>query len=179
MLRYIKEMIPGMQRVGTLYATSELNATFYFGQLLTAGAKAGLEVKTVGLISKTSVPQATQELCDMDVDAIVQLEDNLTSATFPTIIKVANENKIPVFSFVNEQARQGSVMVLSPDYLRGARSAAAVAARIMKGEKPINIPFGRISKFDLIINRDAARAAGITIPEYLFARADEVLQAGE
>ncbi|MFA6233931.1 MAG: ABC transporter substrate-binding protein [Bacteroidota bacterium] len=179
MLRYIKVLIPGARSIGTLYATSELNATFYKNQILTAGAQAGLEVKTAGLISKTSVPQATQELCDMKVDAIVQIEDNLTSATFPTIIKVARENKVPVFSFVNEQAKQGSVMVYAPDYLRGARTAAMYAARIMKGEKPLDIPFGRINKFDLIINASAAKAAGIAIPADLLARANEVLQAGD
>lgn len=179
MLEHIKEAMPGIVRIGTLYATSELNATFYKNQLLTAGAKAGLEVKTVGLISKTSVPQATQELCDMDVDAIVQIEDNLTSATFPTIIKVARENKVPVFSFVNEQAAQGSVMVLSPDYLRGARTAALSAARIMKGEEAIDIPFGRIDKFDLIINVDAAKTAGLSLPAALIAKANEVVQTGK
>ena len=115
----------------------------------------------------------------MKVDAIVQIEDNLTSATFPTIIKVARENKVPVFSFVNEQAKQGSVMVYAPDYLRGARTAAMYAARIMKGEKPLDIPFGRINKFDLIINASAAKAAGIAIPADLLARANEVLQAGD
>lgn len=115
----------------------------------------------------------------MDVDAIVQIEDNLTSATFPTIIKVARENKIPVFSFVNEQAKQGSVMVLSPDYVRGAREAAASAAKIMKGEQPVDIPFGRIDKFDLIVNPEAAKAAGINIPADILSRADEVLQAGK
>jgi len=115
----------------------------------------------------------------MDVDAIVQIEDNLTSSTFATIVKVARDNKVPVFSFVNEQARQGAVMVLAPDYLRGARNAAAMAARIMKGDRPIDIPFGRIDKFDLIINLDAAKNAGITVPQHIVARAAAVLQAGD
>ncbi|MBE0643897.1 MAG: ABC transporter substrate-binding protein [Bacteroidetes bacterium] len=177
MLRYIKACIPNVHRIGTLHATAELNSTFYKNELLTAGQRAGLEVELVGVQSKASIKQATQELCDMGVDAIVQIEDNLTSATFPTIMKVANENKVPVFSFVNEQAKQGAVMVVAPDYIRGARTAASYAARIIKGQRPLDIPFGRIDKFDLIINMDAANKAGVPIPADIIDQADEVLRS--
>ncbi len=179
MLRYVKGCIPNVRRIGTMYANAELNATFYKNELMTAGTRAGIEVEMVGVQSKASVPQATQELCDMGVDAIVQIEDNLTSATFGTIIKVARENKKPVFSFVNDQAEKGAVMAVAPDYVRGARTAAGYAARIMKGERPLDIPFGRIDKFDFIINMDAAKKAGIVIPQSILDQADKIIPSEE
>jgi putative ABC transport system substrate-binding protein len=177
MFGYIRQCIPGLRSIGAMYANAELNATFYKNELLNAGQRAGIEVKVAGLQSKASVQQATQELCDMKVNAIVQIEDNLTSVMFPTITKVAGMNGVPVFSFVNQQARQGAVMVYAPDYIRGGRNAGAMAARIINGEKPLDIPFGRIDKFDLIINLDAAKKAKITIPQHILARADAVLPA--
>ncbi len=175
MLDYIKQVMPNVRRIGTLFAQSELNATFYKSQLIEAASAAGLQLETYGVSYKSSVPQATQSLIDLGIDAICQIEDNMTSATFPSIIKVANENKIPVFSFVDEQAHQGSVIVVAPDYIQGAMTAAGLAARIMRGESPADIPFAKIQKFNHIVNLRAAHEAGLNIPQSILDRADNVL----
>jgi putative ABC transport system substrate-binding protein len=176
MMQYIKACLPNAKTIGTLFAPPELNATFYKGQLLTAAANAGFKLETYGVSYKSSVPLATQSLIDRGIDAICQIEDNMTSATFASIIRVAQENNKPVFSFVNEQAEQGSVIVVAPDYVQGARTAANLVARIMRGEKPGEIPFARIEKFNHIVNLKAAREAGITIPQDILERADEVIE---
>lgn len=177
MLQYIKSCIPNAQKVGTLYSSSELNAVFYRSQLQNAAAAEGLKVESVGVVSKESVGAMTELLCSSGIDAICQIEDNLTSAAFPSLVKAAAAAKIPIFSFVNKQAEQGAVMVLAPDYTIGAKQAARQAAQIIKGKSPENIPFQRIAKFDLIVNKRAAQTAGINIPESISARADRVLDA--
>ncbi|MDT8322639.1 MAG: ABC transporter substrate-binding protein [Bacteroidota bacterium] len=175
MMDYIKQAMPNVRRIGTLFSQSELNATFYKGELIDAASQAGLQLETYGVSYKSSVPQATQSLIDLGIDAICQIEDNLTSATFPSIIKVARENNIPVFSFVDEQAHQGSVIVVAPDYIQGAMTAAELTVRIMRGESPGDIPFARIQKFNHIVNLKAARDAGLDIPQSVIDRADNVL----
>jgi putative ABC transport system substrate-binding protein len=124
---------------------------------------------------KSSVPLATQSLIDKGIDAIVQIEDNMTSAVFSSITEVARENGIPVFSFVNEQAKHGSVIVYAPDYVEGARRAGSFAARIMRGEEPVTIPLEQIERFSTIVNMRAAREAGLTIPQDIIDAADVVL----
>jgi ABC-type uncharacterized transport system substrate-binding protein len=176
MMEYIKATMPNVRRIGTLHSKSELNATFYKGELLTAAAEAGLQLETMGVDYKTSVPQATQSLINLGVDAICQIEDNMTSATFPSIVKVARENNVPIFSFVDEQAHQGACIVVAPDYIQGARKAAELVTRIMRGEKPGDIPFERIQKFNHIVNLKAAREAGLRIPQSIIDRADIVLK---
>jgi len=179
MLGYIKRVMPDAQTIGTLHASSELNATYYIQELSMAGARAGFKVVKEGVNYKSSVPLATQSLIDREIDAIVQIEDNMTSAVFSSIIQVARENDIPVFSFVNEQAELGSIIVYAPDYVQGAQKAADFAARIMRGENPEEIPLAQIQKFDHIVNLRAAREAGLTIPQDIIDAADIVLDDEE
>lgn len=175
MLRYIRQCRPSIRRIGTLVAKEELNAYFYRNQLLTAARKLEMEVEVVNVQFRTSVSLDAARLCESGIDAIVQIEDNLTSATFPSIARAAKEHGIPLFSFVNRQAEQGSIMVYAPDYIQAGRKTAVQAARIIRGENPEDIPFGRIDKFDFIINLDAAREAGFQIPPEVLAKADKVI----
>ena len=144
-------------------------------QLLTAARKLDMEVEVVNVQFRTSVSLDAARLCESGIDAIVQIEDNLTSATFPSIARAAKEHGIPLVSFVNRQAEQGSIMVYAPDYIQAGRKTAVQAARIIRGENPEDIPFGRIDRFDFIINLDAAREAGFPIPPEVLAKADKVI----
>lgn len=175
MMAYIKACLPHATSIGSLYALPELDGRFYRNQLNDAAAKVNLELKTLGVTYKSSVPGSTLDLIESGVDAICQIEDNLTSATFSSIVKVAQEHNVPVFSFVNEQAEMGSVIVVAPDYVNGARKAANMTARIIRGESPENIPFERIMKFDHIVNLEAAAKLGMTIPQHIIDRADIVI----
>jgi putative tryptophan/tyrosine transport system substrate-binding protein len=178
LLRYLKQCLPSLKRIGTLATNADLGATYYKNELMNACVRADLEVEVVGVQYKTSIPLDARKLCESGIDAIVQIEDALTSSTFPSISKIAREHGIPVFSFVNEQATQGSIMVYAPDYVQAGRSTAARAARVIRGESPEIIPFGRIEKFDFIINLDAARAAGFDIHPEVLAKADAVVENG-
>lgn len=179
MLRYILQCRPSVKRIGTLVAKEEMNAIFYRHQLMTAARDLDLEVEVVNVQFRTSVPLDAARLCESGIDAIVQIEDNLTSATFPSIVRAAKDYGIPLFSFVDRQADQGSIMVYAPDYRRAGRQTAVQAAHIIRGEKPEDMPFGRIDKFDFIINLDAAREAGFPIPPELVAKADKVIGKAE
>lgn len=176
MIDYLKECMPQVKRIGTLYSTGELNATYYKAQLIAAASKQGIQVETFGVSSRVDVSQSMQALCSKNLDAICQIEDNMTSTTFPTIVQVANQRNLPVFSFVNSQARAGSSVVLAPDYYEAARSAALMISQIMKGTSPEAIPFERVKKFHLIVNLKAAEERGLKIPESMISKADEVIQ---
>lgn len=176
MIEHIRTAMPKVKRLGTLFSTSELNSVYYKSQLHAACNKAGIELETFGVNARADVSQAVQALCTKNIDAICQIEDNLTSATFQTITQTATRHKLPVFSFENSQIRKGASIVYAPDYYESARSAAGMIARIMKGEKPEAIPFARISRFHLRINPAAAAQVGLMIPDKLREAADEVVE---
>ena len=84
--------------------------------------------------------------------------------------------RIPVFAFQKVQAAEGAALVLSRDYEDAGRAAGLMAARIIRGETPASMPFVPFDKNVLIINKGAARAAGLTLPPALLARAARVIE---
>ena len=179
LLDYILQCRPTIRRIGTLVAKEELNAYYYRHQLKTAALARNIEVEAVNVQFRSSVGLDADRLCTSGIDALVQIEDNLTSATFPSIARAAKRHGIPLFSFVDRQAEQGSIMVYAPDYRRAGRQTAAKAARVIRGENPEAIPFSRIDKFDFVINLEAAREAGFPIPDELVKKANRVIGKGE
>ena len=175
MLGYIKQCMPNAKRIGTLFSSLELNATYYKSQLIAAAHKYDITVEAMDVGSKGDVPAAMHALCTRKLDAVCQIEDNMTSATFPMISQVAQKFNLPVFSFVNEQAHSGATLVYAPNYFESAREAASTISRIMHGTSPELIPFRRMNKFNLMVNTSNAAAVGLTIPQAVTSVADSVL----
>jgi putative tryptophan/tyrosine transport system substrate-binding protein len=80
-----------------------------------------------------------------------------------------------VFAFQSSQVRTGASLVVGRDYQDSGRQAAALAARIMRGERPGAIPFQPVTRTRVIVNLDAARHAGLVIPRSIVEHAAEVI----
>ena len=114
-------------------------------------------------------------LMSRNIDALCQIPGNLTAGAFGGIAQAARKAKLPVFAFQKVQAREGAAITLARDYYDAGREAAFLAARIMRGEKPASIPFQSLNKTKLIINLEAARTSGLSVPSSLLSKADEVI----
>ena len=125
--------------------------------------------------STAEVADATLALIANGVDAICQLPGNLIVSAFPSMVHAARQARVPIFAFQSSQADAGAVVTLARDYYDSGREAAALAARVMRGESPAAIPLSGFSGTRLIVNPGAARAAGLTLPPDLVARADQVI----
>jgi ABC-type uncharacterized transport system substrate-binding protein len=125
--------------------------------------------------TSSDVPDASLALAARRPDAICQIPGNLTAAAFPTVQQAAVRARLPIFAFQSSQAHGGAIVTLSRDYRDAGRQSAALAVRVMKGEKPATLPFQAVSRTRLIVNPDAARRIGIALPPALVAKADEVV----
>ncbi len=176
MLPIIKQLMPKAHRVGALFAPTEVNSV-YSHDLLVKGAKdAGYELISLGMNSPSEAPDVTQSLCGQQIDLICLPNSNLAGSSFPTIIQSAKRAKVPVFGFLGNMATQGAVVVLTRDYHDMGHDSGLIAARVMRGEKPAAIPLHQSTKNRLLINREAATAAGFTLPESLLKSADKVIE---
>jgi len=92
------------------------------------------------------------------------------------IADLAVKHRLPTVSASRLYAEAGVVVTYGADYSDAYRRAAAYVDRILKGAKPADIPVEQSTKFELLINARTAKALGITIPQSLIARADEVIQ---
>ncbi len=89
--------------------------------------------------------------------------------------QAAARARLPIFAFQTSQAHGGAVLTVARDYADAGRQSAAMAVRVMRGERPADMPFQAVARTRLIVNPSAARRIGITIPPDLVAKADEVV----
>ena len=176
MVALVREVLPNARSCGTVFTPAEVNSAYNHDAFVETGLKANLEITSVAATSSSDVSDAALALTTRKIDAVCQISDNLTSATFTTIANAARRAKLPVFSFNSPQVNQGAHIVLSRDFRDGGRESALLAARIMQGESPATIPFKPTTRTRLLINTTTARSAGLTIPRPVLERADELIK---
>ena len=174
-LSLVKKHFPSIRKLGSLYCPAETNMVQYKLGLDAAAKRAGFEVVYVPAETSTDVPDAAAALMSRDIDAVLQIPGNLTASAFGSISEAARRAHVPIFAFQKSQAIGGAMVVVARDYFDSGRHAAHLAARIMRGENPKNIPLEDFGKTNLVVNVDAARALGITLPPALVQSAKEVL----
>ncbi|MFA5206310.1 MAG: ABC transporter substrate binding protein, partial [Lentisphaeria bacterium] len=178
MMALIKECLPGVKGIGTLYNPSEVNAVAFKEELERAGRAAGLRVVAVANDSASQAADAAAALTQRGVEAICQINDNLHDAAFPGIAQAARRARLPVFCFSSGLAEQGACVVLANDHFDGGRESGLLAAQVMRGAKPADLPYTGIKKTRLTVNLTAAGAVGLALPAAVTRRADRVIGAG-
>lgn len=171
----VRECLPHARKIGTLYVPSEVNMVYHRDQVMAAAKKHGLELITIAAETSVEVPDAATALCQRQIDAVCQIPGNLTAASFPSIARAAQTARLPLFASQSAQAHNGAAVVVARDYHDASIEAAALAARVMRGENPAKIPFQTFSGTKIIINPEAAKGCGLVIPRSLMKRAAEII----
>lgn len=175
MMPIIRQVLPQARKLGTLYSPTEVNSVFNHDVLATAVKKAGYELVSVGVNTPSEVPDATQSVCGQGIDAVCLTNSNLAGASFPSIVQAAKRAKIPVFAFLGSTSAQGAAVVLTRDYFDMGQESGQLAARVMRGEPVGRIPLHPSTRNRLLLNRDAAKECGLTLPQALIEAADHVM----
>lgn len=176
MMPIIIQLMPNARRVGALFAPTEVNSVYSHELLIKAAKQANYELISLGVNSPSEAPDVTQSLCSQQIDLICLPNSNLAGSSFPTIVQSAKKAKVPVFGFLGSMASQGAVVVLTRDYHDMGHDSGQIAARVMRGEKPSSIPLHQSRKNKLLVNREAANAVGVALPETLLKSADRVIE---
>ncbi len=92
------------------------------------------------------------------------------------IMSLAERHRLPTLFSFRQHAKDGGLMSYGPDFVDIVRRSAAYVDRILKGEKPADLPVQAPTKYELVINLKTAKALGLTVPPTLLARADEVIE---
>ncbi len=175
----VKDLIPHARKIGTLYTPGEANSVNNLKTFRTYAAQQSFTIEAIAINSTADVTDATLSLCSSGIDAICQIIDNLTSASFAGIIQVSRKTKLPLFGFVSTQVEQGAILGISRDYYQGGKDAVNLAVQILEGMNPADIPFQFVSKTNIMINLGAADYYGLTIPDEIINSADIIIGRNE
>jgi putative ABC transport system substrate-binding protein len=136
----------------------------------------GVEVQSLELRVSGDVETAFAAAAQSSAEAVMTTEDAIQISQRGRVVELAAKRGIPVASEFGEFARTGALMSYGPDILDSFKNAAGYVDKILKGAKPADLPVEQPTKFELVINLKASKALGLTVPQALLARADEVIE---
>jgi len=177
-LQLLKEVVPSVGRVGVLLNPDNPMATTQFKNAQTAAGELGLtllpvEVKGRG---REDMDSAFVRAGPQRLGSLLVIGDPTVSIHRARIAELAVKSRLPTISTVREWAEAGLLMSYGTSFHELWRRTATYVDKILKGAKPGDIPVEQPTKFELVINLKTAKALGLTIPQSLLARADQVIE---
>ena len=170
-LELAKQFNPEATKVGIVYNAGESNSVYIVEAAKTAGAAMGLEIVEATASNSSEVQAAAKSLAQKGVDAIAVIGDNTAVTALEAIVKVCNENKIPLLAGDTDSVKRGAAAGYGFDYMDLGKQAGYQAAMILSGTPIKDIPVEYAKNLQLSINETAATAQGVTIPADLAAKA--------
>jgi len=168
----IQKLVPGVTAVGTVYNSSEANSVKVVGVAREEFAKRNIKLEEVTATSTGEVFQAAQVVSYRGVQALWVTGDNTALQGFDAIVKAAQDAKLPLIINDPEFTDRGAVASVGLGWREAGRAGGMVAARVLNGESPSNIPFEEVAVKKVVLNEAAARELGITFPAEIVAEAN-------
>lgn len=178
-LAFIKEILPEVRRLGTLWTPSEINSQFYLEVAREGANRLGIEIVAVPIANSSEVLFSAQVLINKKIDVIYQISDNTINNSFDALGRVAKDLGIPLFGGFLLSTHEGACAAMGWDFFDMGYKAGKIALRIKNGENPEDIPIQYMSKVRLYLNLKAAEKQGITFSDQVLKSADEVLDVEE
>jgi putative tryptophan/tyrosine transport system substrate-binding protein len=176
-LALFKESFPRMTRVALLVnANNQQLMQRYIDETKTAASVLGLDVYPVEVRSLGDFEQAFDKIVEGRLEGVAVPADPLIYQGRTLMAQSAQARRLPLMVYSRETLEAGALMSYGADQRRIFRRAAVYVDKILKGEKPADLPVEQPTKFEFLINNKTVKAIGLTIPESILVRADEVIE---
>jgi putative ABC transport system substrate-binding protein len=175
-LELLKEIAPEVKRVAVLRDAAIAPGIGQLAVIQAAAPSFGVEVRPVGVRDANEIERAVTAFARSSNGGLIVTGSPLTAAYRKLIIALAARDRLPAVYAFRYFATSGGLISYGPDTTDQFRRAAGYIDRILKGEKPADLPVQAPTKYELVINLRAAKALGLEVPATLLARADEVIE---
>jgi putative ABC transport system substrate-binding protein len=175
-LQILKEAAPKVSRVAVLVNPANPAWNQYPESFAPAARNLGLRLQRVEARDPPGVTAALSTAAKDRFDALLMVTDAIFSTNQKRIVELAGQRRLPSISGRPGFAADGGLLQHGPSIPDMSRRAATYVDRILKGAKPADLPVEQPTKFDLVINLKTAKALGLTIPQSVLLRADEVIR---
>jgi putative ABC transport system substrate-binding protein len=175
-LELLKEIAPGVKRVAVLRDPAISAGTGQFGAIQTAAPSFGVELSPINVRDAAEIERAVTAFGRPGNGGLIVTTSAAVLAHRNLIITLAARHKLPAVYYAGFYVTSGGLASYGPDYRDQYRRAAGYVDRILRGEKPADLPVQAPVKYELAINLKTAKALGLDVPPTLLARADEVIE---
>jgi len=171
----IAYLTPGARKIGVLFNPRETNSHTLVYLMKKTAMGANMTIVEAPARASADVAAAARSLVD-NADVIFVPTDNTIVSMLDTVIDVATENGVPVFAGDIDSVKRGAIAAIGMDYYNLGRQTGNTIVRVLRGEKPGEIPVVVTEKTNLYVNPGMAAKLGLEIPEDLLSEADEVIR---
>jgi putative ABC transport system substrate-binding protein len=175
-LELLKELAPGVTRAAVLREPGLTAAIAQFAALQAVAPLLSVELVTLNLRGAGDVERSVAAFARSPADGLIVTSGPLAAVHRDLIVAAAARHKLPAVYVSRFMAAGGGLISYGPDFVDQYRLAARYVDRILKGEKPADLPVQAPTKYELVINLKTAKALGLDVPPSLLARADEVIE---
>jgi putative ABC transport system substrate-binding protein len=175
-LELLSEIAPGLKRAAMMFNPDFPQASVYMSSLETAARLLKVVPITALVHSDVEFETAITALGREPGSGLVVMPDNFMSAHRAPIILAAARNNVPAVASISAFARDGGLLSYGADIVDIYRWVATYVDRILRGAKPGDLPVQFPTKFEMIVNLKTAKALGLTVPQSILLRADEVIE---
>jgi len=176
-LELLKQIAPGVTRVALLFnPTTSVPIKFYMASIQAAASSFAVQTSTAPVHAKDEIEGVIAALAGNPGAGLIVMPDLFNTTNRDLIIAVAARYRVPAIYFFRSFADSGGLISYGPDFAEQYPQAAEYIDRILKGEKPADLPIQMPTKIPLVINLKTAKALGLDVPATVLARADEVIE---
>jgi putative ABC transport system substrate-binding protein len=175
-LELLKQIAPGVTRAAVLRDPTGPAGIGQFGAIQSVAPSLGVEVSAVNVRDATEIERAVETFARSPNGGLIVAAGGTAIRHRDLIITLAARHKLPAVYFERNFVAAGGLISYGPDLIDQYRRAAGYVDRILKGEKPADLPVQAPTKYATIINLKTAKALGLTVPQALLAAADEVIE---
>ena len=175
-LELLKEIAPFVTRAAVLWDPNLTAGIGQFAVIQSAASSVRVEVSPVNISDAAEIESAVAAFASSANGGLISTASAQSLINRDLIIRLAVQYKLPAVYQERSYVAAGGLTSYGPNFLDQFRRAAGYVDRILKGEKPGDLPVQAPTKYDLVINLKTAKALGLTLPPSLLARADEVIE---
>jgi putative tryptophan/tyrosine transport system substrate-binding protein len=174
-LELLRDLVPSLRRLAIMANIGNSASVLEMREVQSAAGTLSLEVKTLDIRQAEDIALAFDEVKG-HADALYVCIDTILFANRIRIITLALAARLPTMFTTREAVKAGGLMTYGPSFPELFRRAGDYVDKILHGAKPEDLPVEQPTKFDLVVNLTTAKALGLTVPETLLVRADEVIE---
>jgi putative tryptophan/tyrosine transport system substrate-binding protein len=175
-LGLLKEIAPGVKRAAFLQNPANASGPAQFGAIQAGAPSLGVEVRPISVRDAGEIERAITAFAQSANGGLIVTGAVQAALPRDVIIKLAARHRLPALYSDHAFVADGGLIAYGPDRVDQYRRAADYVDRILKGEKPADLPVQAPTKYELVINLKTAKALGLDVPDTLLARADEVIE---
>ena len=175
-LQMIHQMVPAASTIWALFNPKNADAGHQLPNLETAARTLGQNIRVLDASTKSEINAAFKKLAELRADALIVSSDAFLNEQNEQIAALALAFSIPAIAARREFAASGLLLSYGPSITEAWRQQGIYIGRILKGERPGDLPVLQPTRFELVINQQTAKAIGLDVPPAALVRADEVIE---